>query len=708
MKITKSAGITLIISVILCIASCVHKRQLLPLQSDELDAFTIQSQYEKLSGQYPFISPVQAHPLDNGVKAHYNILYKRSPSSELYLDLFSPEQTTHLRPVVVFVHGGGWRSGHRSHHNETASYLATQNFVAVTIDYRLSREALYPAALEDIRDAIKWLQKHHKEYGIDPNKVVISGASSGAHLASVIATQQSNYGQVQGLINIDGVPDLSSAESRSFEDNPNKTSYAALWLGGRFAQIPKIWEEVSPILHVDKNTPATLFINSSKERFHTGRDSFIQQLDELGTYSKVHMIEDTPHPFWLFHPWVENMRQYIVDFLNHLFEQNLVMKPQFLSLEDSIKQADPNQFNLSEWQQYLDKNKIVKEKDKASMREELIAASLETPIVANKIKKDDSKRYWEAVKDNEVIPLSEINNMISWQAPNGGWSKNTDFYTSKRQVAQHFSSEPSYVSTIDNKATILQIFQLKTAVNTYGEKRFTEALHHAIDYLIDAQYPNGGFPQVYPLVGGYHDLVTYNDDALSLIFKVFDDLVHKPEDYKLSAELQAKVTRSFELLINRLERDQIQLADGSGAWGQQHHPLDFSLQPARAYEMASLATMETAKMIDALMDLTTTTPSIDNMIVRACKWLDKTKISAKVWRRHADRPSEIIDGDADDVIWPRFISATSGVALFGDRDGKVYLSVDKISMERQLGYAWYHTSPKKVLKQCNIEAYIQP
>jgi PelA/Pel-15E family pectate lyase len=678
----------------------MHHRNITPLGPDELDAFTIQSQYEKLKKKYPFIQPVVSRPNYNGVNAYYDILYKRSPSSELYLDIFTPQKEPRLRPAVVFVHGGAWRTGHRTHHNETASYLATQNFVGVTIDYRLSREALYPAALHDISDAIEWLRKHHTKYGIDPNKIVISGSSSGAHLASVIATHNDQYAPVQGLINIDGVPDLTSKESRAFEDNPNKASYAALWLGGRYHQLPKLWEQVSPILHVDKATPPTLFINSSNERFHTGREVFIKQLNEFNTFNNIHTIEDTPHPFWLFYPWVDSMRQYMVEFLNNVFEENIEINSQFLNLEHSVNEATTQHYKLSQWRQYLANNQLAKEKDEAYMQRELKQASLEEPIAATKIKKVDSKRYWEMIKDKKVISLSEINNMISWQAPNGGWSKNTDFYSSKRKLGQHFGREPRYISTIDNGATILQIFQLKLALKTYKEIHIANALHRAINFLINAQYPNGGLPQVYPLVGGYHDLVTYNDDALSLIFKVFDDLVHHPQEYKLSSELLTKVTLSFHQLINRFEQDQVKLADGTGAWGQQHHPLDFSLQAARAYEMPSLATMETAKMIDAMMDLKTSMPSIDTMISQGCKWLDKTKMSAKIWRRYPNKASEIVAGEIDDIIWPRFISATTGAALFGDRDGKIYDSVDKISLERQLGYAWYHASPNKVLKRC--------
>ena len=685
--------------------SCAHQRNITPLGADELDAFTIQSQFEKQKKQYPFIKPVISRPNDTGVNSYYDILYKRSPSSELYLDIFTPENEPQLRPAVVFVHGGAWRTGHRSHHNETASYLAKQNFVGITIDYRLSREALYPAALEDINDAIEWLREHHIIYGIDPNKIVISGASSGAHLASVIATRQDQYAKVQGLINIDGVPDLSSEKVRQFEDRPNKKSYAALWLGGRFEQVPALWKAVSPILHVDKHTPPSLFINSSHDRFHVGRDVFLAKLHEFGTPSYVHMIEDTPHPFWLFHPWIDEMHQHILDFLIARFDGSQDSQSQFLSLNDALEKTDSDMQDLSKWHHYIQRSESLREQDNSLIKQELFELKLTRPKPAKAIKKVDRINYWEFIKRQKAIPLDQINNMISWQAPNGGWSKNTDFYSNKRQKAQYFGQEPSYVSTIDNKATIIQVLQLKEALKAYQHEYIAESLHRAIHFLLNAQYPNGGFPQVYPLVGGYHDLVTYNDDALSLILKIFDDLVHSPDAYKLSPELIQKVTKAFHLLIARLEQDQHSAGADKAAWGQQHHPLNFSLQPARAYEMASLASMETANMLAVLIDLKTSSPSIEMMITKGCKWIDKTKMSAKKWQRYPDRASEIINGDSDDIIWPRFISVTSSKALFGDRDGKIYDSVDKVSLERQLGYAWYHASPKAALEKCKQKEF---
>jgi pectinesterase len=92
-----------------------------------------------------------------------------------------------------------------------------------------------------------------------------------------------------------------------------------LWLGGTYDQKPEAWLEASALTHVGAHTPPLLFINSALPRFHAGRDDMIKVLDSLKIYSEVHTIPDTPHPFWLFHPWFEPTVNYVVAFLNKVF-----------------------------------------------------------------------------------------------------------------------------------------------------------------------------------------------------------------------------------------------------------------------------------------------------------------------------------------------------------------------------------------------------
>ncbi|HSP40225.1 MAG TPA: hypothetical protein VLN46_02255, partial [Gillisia sp.] len=92
------------------------------------------------------------------------------------------------------------------------------------------------------------------------------------------------------------------------------------WLGGLKDVNPDNWREASPLEYAGENTPPIIFINSAQPRFHAGRDDMIKILDANGIYSEIHTIPNTPHSFWLVHPWFETTVTYTVDFLNKVFE----------------------------------------------------------------------------------------------------------------------------------------------------------------------------------------------------------------------------------------------------------------------------------------------------------------------------------------------------------------------------------------------------
>jgi pectinesterase len=212
-----------------------------------------------------------------------------------------------------------------------AQRLAAQGFVAATVEYRLSPEAKYPAAMHDLRTAIRWLRAHAERYGIDTSRIAACGGSAGGNLAVSLGVgtgkragvEGSEWGgfsdRIQAVVDIDGPLDLTIREERVKGDDPSKPSAAARWLGFSFEERPDLWREVSPVFHVTAECPPILFINSSIERFHAGRDRMIEEMDRFGIPSEVHSFPETPHPFWLFHPWAEETSVLAARFLRRVF-----------------------------------------------------------------------------------------------------------------------------------------------------------------------------------------------------------------------------------------------------------------------------------------------------------------------------------------------------------------------------------------------------
>jgi len=298
-------------------------------------SFTPYQAWIKIQKDFPEARIVKPQ-LPAGVQSESDVVYATLPNTpygkrELHLDLFSPEKPGKY-PVLLLIHGGGWRSGNKSMDIPLAQQIAAKDYVTAAVEHRLSPEALYPAAVYDVKAAVRFLRVNAAKYNIDPDKMAIMGSSAGGQLAALIGTTanvkkfEGDEGnnevsaKVQAIINMDGILDFTDPNESAKDTDPTRRSAGAFWFGVTFKEAPEKWIEASPIQYVEKNTPPVLFINSALPRFHAGRDSAIFILNKHHIYCEVHTIPNTPHPFWLFHPWFEPTVGYIVDFLDKVLK----------------------------------------------------------------------------------------------------------------------------------------------------------------------------------------------------------------------------------------------------------------------------------------------------------------------------------------------------------------------------------------------------
>lgn len=328
----KPAMITLFSSV--CMAASLLTACAKPAQPQPADnAYTAESTYKKLAGTYPYIHIASKQPPAT-VRVLRNIGYVSNQGQALQLDVFMPVRSSSspALPGVVLVHGGGWRSGTRDNLAPMAIRLAERGYVAATISYRLSDEARYPAAIHDVKAAIRWLRTHAVEYQLDPRHIAVAGGSAGGQIAALAgvtndrpefdpqAQHSAVSSAVQAIINIDGLSDFTSEEARKYEDDPRKQpSAAGAWFGGTYAEKPELWKDASPLIHVNKNTPPILFIGSAQRRYSLGRDEMVEKLNALGTANQTVLLPDTPHSFWLFDPWLGTTVEAMTVFLADVF-----------------------------------------------------------------------------------------------------------------------------------------------------------------------------------------------------------------------------------------------------------------------------------------------------------------------------------------------------------------------------------------------------
>jgi len=295
-------------------------------------SFTVWSAGESIKKKFPGAVAVKEFKGLN-IQDERDVVYYSLGNRDLHADLFYPDRKVDKKiPAIILIHGGGWASGNKSHLVPMSQILAVHGFFAATVEHRLSPEAKYPAAITDLKTFVKWVKSNSDKYNIDTTKIAILGCSSGATLATFIGTtgQNPNFkshfwedkvsDKVQAIVNIDGIVDFTDPAESDKDQDPQKLSAGARWFGYTYQQNPEIWVEASPLTYVSDKTPPTLFINSALPRFHAGRDGFIQVLTQSNIWSEIHTIENTPHPFWLFHPWFDETYPQIVNFLNRVFK----------------------------------------------------------------------------------------------------------------------------------------------------------------------------------------------------------------------------------------------------------------------------------------------------------------------------------------------------------------------------------------------------
>lgn len=292
-------------------------------------SFTTYSAYISAKKKYPQIEIAEKNH-SAAVKENYGIIYSVTGNRKLQTDIFSPaKKAGNKRTAVIIIFGGGWRSGSRSQQYPLAERLAALGYVCFTPDYRLSTEALYPAAVYDIKAAVRWVKKNAGKYYIDTSRLAVLGFSAGGELAAFTGVTNGHQlfegmedraysSEVHAVIDIDGILSFVHPESGEGDDS-KKRSAATYWFGYSKEENPALWKQASPLTHAGPASPPILFINSSVERMHAGRNDYIEIMNRYHIYTEVKSFENSPHTFCLFHPWFDPTVKYIDEFLKKVF-----------------------------------------------------------------------------------------------------------------------------------------------------------------------------------------------------------------------------------------------------------------------------------------------------------------------------------------------------------------------------------------------------
>lgn len=262
---------------------------------------------------------------------HRDLEFAKVGEQSLLLDLYIPTDRTTPPPVVIWLHGGAWQWGDKQHN--PLRWLALEGYAIVTVDYRLSGTATFPAAIHDCKAVVRWLRANQDRYGFDARRVVAAGSSAGGHLATLLGVTNGHAqlegtvgphldqsSEVHAIIDYFGPADLTAYQDREGKD---LTSAVALFIGNNPWEVPELARLASPLFHLDAQDPPILILHATADPIVDVQQS--QRLHEacikLGIDSQLVLVESNEHDAPVFYD--EQRRQLVRTFLHkHLPRSN--------------------------------------------------------------------------------------------------------------------------------------------------------------------------------------------------------------------------------------------------------------------------------------------------------------------------------------------------------------------------------------------------
>ncbi len=325
--------------------------------------------------------------------------------------------------------------------------------------------------------------------------------------------------------------------------------------------------------------------------------------------------------------------------------------------------------------------------------------------------------WGEALKQKEDWYSSEeairiADNLLIYQLDNGGWPKNinmaqvlgeADIQEIRKKQQENRSSLAQ--STIDNRATHTQMRYLAKVFRKTGDPRFKESFLRGIDYLLEAQYENGGWPQFYPLRKGYYSDITFNDGAMMGVMDILSEIAKGKFDFVDSSRI-SKIQKAIDKGLELILKTQIEVDGELTAWCAQYDPESLKPAKARAYEHPSISGSESVGVVRYLMKIENPGPEVIKAINSAVAWFEKVKITGIriINKEDASAPKGFdrvigFDPESSKPYWARFYEIGTNYPIFSDRSSEIKYAFSEIDVERRTGYSWLGSWPEKLIEK---------
>lgn len=339
----------------------------------------------------------------------------------------------------------------------------------------------------------------------------------------------------------------------------------------------------------------------------------------------------------------------------------------------------------------------------------------------------DNAAHWYGIADKKnmihALPGKPVynpydvrqiaDNILLFQKNNGGWPKNYDMFAiltgeQEKEVSRHRNDTNT---TFDNGTGYSQIKALAIAYNIVKEEKYKEAAIKGLQFVLDAQYSNGGWPQYFPLQNNYSRYITFNDGAMTGIMKMLKEINDGNTLYDfVGKSLRERLKEAYIKGIDCILNSQIIDHGKPTAWCQQHDEVTLKPVWARAFEPPAICNGESSGIVLFLMSIDHPDKRIIAAIQSAVRWFKSSEIlNTRVKKVRKDSlvtnfristtDNVVVTDSTAPPIWTRYYEPGTHRSIFCNRDSKIVYSLAEVHRERRDGYAWYVYSPQAVLNR---------
>lgn len=301
----------------------------------------------------------------------------------------------------------------------------------------------------------------------------------------------------------------------------------------------------------------------------------------------------------------------------------------------------------------------------------------------------------EWYKSDEAVRIGD--NVLAYQHPNGGWDKNIDMAQPlDRAGRERVRAKAARSQTlIDNGATHTQVRYLARVHKATGERRFLQGARRGVEFVLAAQYPNGGWPMIYPLRRGYYSHITYNDGSMVGVLRLLRDVAGGVAPFEaMPSRLRTRAARAVDRGVGCILATQVQVDGRPTAWCGQHDEETLAPAKARSYELPSLSGQESVGVVRFLMEVEKPSPEVVRAIEGAVRWFEGAKLTGLRVETVLDpslprgRDRVVVEDPRAGPLWARFYEIGTDRPMFVGRDGVVHDHLADIEHERRLGYSY--------------------